>query len=135
MDQAAHRGSRGTEKLTGKWALGTPGLDNFSRANWPQAMSSPEARRSAVITIRQSLHLRPADLFVKLASRYRAKIELVKDDERVDGKSILALLTLAAAEGTTLVIEATGDDAEEALSALCELVEQNFADNQSQERS
>jgi phosphotransferase system HPr (HPr) family protein len=80
------------------------------------------------------LHLRPADLFVKLASRFQAKIELVKDDERVDGKSILALLTLAAAEGTTLSIEATGDDADKALTALCELVEQNFEENQASEK-
>jgi len=97
-------------------------------------MSSPDAQRSVVITIRQGLHLRPADLLVKLASRFQSKIELVKDDERVDGKSILAILTLAAVEGTKLSIEATGDDADAALAALCELIEQNFAEDQSSNR-
>ena len=80
------------------------------------------------------MHLRPANLFVTMASRFQSKIEIVKDDERVDGKSILAILTLAAGEGTTLSIEATGDDADAALAALCELIEQNFAEDQSSEK-
>lgn len=79
-----------------------------------------------VVTNPQGLHTRPADLFVKLASRFESRIELVKDSERVDGKSILALLTLAAVEGTRLSIEAVGRDAEQALDALEQLVTQNF---------
>lgn len=98
-------------------------------------MSQPDAQRSVVIAIRQGMHLRPADLFVKLASRFQSKIEIVKDEERVDGKSILAILTLAAGEGTVLSIQATGEDADAALAALCDLVEQNFDENQSSERN
>lgn len=74
----------------------------------------------------QGLHARPADLLVKLANRFEAKIELVKDHERVDGKSILSVLTLAAVQGTQLCIEADGRDAEAALEALSLLIEQNF---------
>ena len=55
---------------------------------------------------------------------------MVKDSERVDGKSILSMLTLAAMEGTKLSLEATGCDAEQALEALAELFVKNFADEQ-----
>lgn len=82
--------------------------------------------RTVVVTNPQGLHARPADGFVKLANQYQAKIEVIKDGERVDGKSILAILTLAAVEGTPLTIEATGPDADAALDALTELVKRNF---------
>jgi len=93
-------------------------------------MSELKAQRTVIVTNPQGLHARPADMFVKLANRFESRIEIVKDSERVDGKSILAILTLAAAEGTTLSIEATGRDAEQALDALVELVAQNFAEDQ-----
>ena len=82
------------------------------------------------VTNAQGLHARPADMFVKLALRYESKIEVVRDNERVDGNSILAILTLAAVQGTQLRIEAVGSDAQEAIDALAGLVEQNFAENQ-----
>ena len=78
----------------------------------------------------QGLHARPADMFVKIAKQYQAEITVAKDGEVVDGKSILNILTLAAAEGSQLEIVATGSDAEPALSALCELVDQGFEDNE-----
>jgi len=84
--------------------------------------------RIVVVTNPQGIHARPADGFVKLASQFQAKIEVVKDGERVDGKSILAVLTLAAVEGTQLIIEATGPDADAALNALTELVRTNFGE-------
>jgi len=93
-------------------------------------MSEVKVQRTVIVTNPQGLHARPADMFVKLASRFESKIELVKDSERVDGKSILAILTLAAAEGTRLSIEATGRDAEQAIDALVELVAQNFAEDE-----
>jgi phosphocarrier protein len=82
-----------------------------------------------VVTNPQGLHARPADLFVKLASRYESTIEVIKDGERVDGKSILAILTLAAVQGTNLRIEANGPDAEAALQALTELIVRDFDEN------
>ena len=89
-------------------------------------MSDGRLTRTVVVTNPQGLHARPADLFVKLASKYQAKVEVIKEGERVDGKSILAILTLAAVEGTPLTIEATGPDAQAALDALAELVVRNF---------
>jgi phosphocarrier protein len=85
--------------------------------------------RTVTVGTPQGLHARPADLFVKLASRYQSTIVVIKDGERVDGKSILAILTLAAVQGTQLQIEANGPDAEEALTALAELFLRDFDEN------
>ena len=93
-------------------------------------MSESKLTRTVIVTNPQGLHARPADMFSKLATRFAATVELVKDHERVDGKSILAIMTLAAAEGTRLSIEAAGPDAQEALDALAALVEQDFAENE-----
>ena len=82
-----------------------------------------------VVTNPQGLHARPADVFVKPASQYQSTIEVIKDGERVDGKSILAILTLAAVQGTQLQIEATGPDAEDALIALRSWSLRNFDEN------
>ena len=78
----------------------------------------------------QGLHARPVNLFVQLANQFESKIEVIKDEERVDGKSILSILTLAAAQGTELSIEATGQDAEAALEALADLVAKGFAEEE-----
>ncbi len=72
----------------------------------------------------------PANLIIKLANQYQSQIELVKGNERVDGKSILDVLTLGAAQGTTLIIEACGPDAEAALEALVELFASNFSETE-----
>jgi phosphotransferase system HPr (HPr) family protein len=93
-------------------------------------MSEPNERQSVTVTIvnPQGLHARPADMFVKLAGRFQAEIQIVKDNQQVDGKSILSLLTLAAEQGSELTISATGPDASEAMLALAELVEAGFDD-------
>jgi phosphotransferase system HPr (HPr) family protein len=77
----------------------------------------------------QGLHARPADLFVRLAQRFQADVQVAKDNQFVDGKSILSILTLAAERGTELTIGATGPDANEALAALAELVESGFVED------
>ncbi len=71
--------------------------------------------------------MRPAYLFVSTASKYDCKIEVVKDDIRVDGKSVLDILTLGATQGTRVQLEATGADAQQAVSALEELVVAGFS--------
>jgi len=84
--------------------------------------------RDVVVANTQGLHARPANLIMKLANQYQSRIELIKGNERVDGKSILEILTLGAAPGTTLVIEATGPDAEAAVEALVTLFASKFAE-------
>jgi len=93
-------------------------------------MGEVTVRETVIINNKQGLHARPADLFVKYAQQFKAKIDVIKDGERVDGKSILGILTLAAMKGTSLLIEATGHDAEEALAALVELINRGFAEEE-----
>ena len=72
------------------------------------------------------MHVRPAGLFAKAASRFEADIEVEKDGNVVSGKSIMALMTLEAVCGTVLKVSATGAQAEEALDELAALVERKF---------
>jgi phosphocarrier protein len=65
-------------------------------------------------------------MFVRLALQFTANIEIVKDGEHFDGKSILSLMTLAAEQGTELVLRARGPDAAVALDALAELFGRGF---------
>ena len=68
----------------------------------------PVARRQVEITNPLGLHMRPADKFVKLALQYRSEIRVVHNGNEFNGKSILDLTSLAAEQGTRLVLEARG---------------------------
>ncbi len=70
--------------------------------------------------------MRPAYLFAETAAKFSSRIEVVKDDIRIDGKSVLSILTLGAGEGTEVAVEAEGPDATDALSALVRLVASGF---------
>lgn len=74
------------------------------------------------------LHARAAARFVHLAAQFSSKIHVSRGAQRVDGKSILGLLLLAAARGTTLHLSAEGDDAEAAIAALVDLAARGFED-------
>ena len=89
-------------------------------------MSHEVLAQRVVIANRQGLHARPANLFVKTATQFDSKIELIKGSQRVDGKSILGVLTLVAEHGTELSIEATGHDAQQALNVLADLIQSDF---------
>lgn len=66
----------------------------------------------------QGLHARPASLFVRIANKFESEVLVKKEDEVVNGKSIMGLLTLAANQGSVLEIEVSGSDAEAAMKAL-----------------
>lgn len=72
------------------------------------------------------LHVRPASEFVKVASRFRAEVRVEKDGLEVNGKSIMGVMMLAAEFGSTLVITAEGEDAQDAVDALAEFVTTAF---------
>lgn len=74
----------------------------------------------------KGLHTRPCTELVKCAALYTADIFLSHHKNRVNAKSLLGLLTLAAPHGSRIAIEAQGDDAEEAISALIDLAEHSF---------
>ena len=88
-----------------------------------------ESKLSRRVTIRnsQGLHARPAEMFARLATQFDATIEVIKEGQRVDAKSILHILTLGAEQGQELLLEATGPEAQDALDALAELTENEFA--------
>ena len=87
----------------------------------------PVAEKSVVISNPQGLHARPAELFARLALQFDSDIEVIREGHRIDAKSILHILTLGAAQGTELTLQARGDDAEAALEAIVRLVESDFA--------
>ncbi len=81
-----------------------------------------------VVTIpnKAGLHARPISQFVEIASRYQAPLAVSCNGREVDGKSILQLMTLAAACGTELELESEGVDAEEMLKSLENLIRAGF---------
>jgi phosphotransferase system HPr (HPr) family protein len=82
--------------------------------------------RELLIRNRLGLHARAAAKLVQAASRFKSKVTVLKGTEEVDAKSILGILLLAAAQGTTIQVTAVGDDAEEALDAIENLIESRF---------
>ena len=82
------------------------------------------------IVNRLGLHARAAARFVHLANTFDSRITVTKDDMRVNAKSMLGLLTLAAARGSKLLLAADGDDADAALSALSDLIRDRFGEDE-----
>ena len=83
---------------------------------------------NVTITHEVGLHARPASMFVQTAAKYSSDIEVTHGETTVNAKSILAVLTLGAHKDAEITIKAEGDDAAEALSALEELVLNNFGE-------
>ena len=76
------------------------------------------------------LHARAAAQFVQLASNYSAHIEIEKDNQRVNGKSIMGVMMLAAAKGSEITLHADGEDAEESINKLEELIKNRFNEDE-----
>lgn len=75
------------------------------------------------------LHARAAAKLVQAANRYGSEIHLCREDQEVNGKSIMGVLMLAASQGTEIVVKVSGDDAEEALATLAALIEDGFGED------
>ena len=82
--------------------------------------------RDFVLRNRYGMHVRPAGLFAKVASRFNAEVQVEKDGSVVSGKSIMALMTLDAACGSTLRVSASGPQAAEVLDELQGLIARKF---------
>ena len=82
-----------------------------------------------VIVNKLGLHARAAAKLVTCASRFQSHIRLTRDSHEVNGKSIMGVMMLAASQGTTLTLEIDGEDEEQALSALVELVANRFGED------
>jgi len=82
----------------------------------------PLIKKKLIVKNKQGLHARPAALFVQVANKFDARITVRRDDEEVNGKSIMGILMLGAEKGSSIVIEAEGDDASAALLELEKIV-------------
>lgn len=87
-----------------------------------------EIQKTVLITNKRGLHARASAKFVTLASAQKASIEVAKDGSRVAGTSIMGLMMLGAAKGDSVTISASGEEAEQALGILVELVEAKFGE-------
>jgi len=84
--------------------------------------------RAVVVSNRLGLHARAAARFVHLATRFASQIRVTRESKVMDGKSIMGILLLAAARGTTITISAEGLDEADAVAALVRLVESGFGE-------
>lgn len=80
------------------------------------------------IVNRLGLHARASALFVKTASQFGSDIFLAKDDVEVNGKSIMGIMMLAAAKGSTIRLKVTGSDEAAAMASLTELIKNGFGE-------
>jgi phosphocarrier protein len=87
-------------------------------------------RKKITIINRLGLHARAAAKFVKLANRFNASVKIEKDGVEIDGKSILGILTLAAVQGTEVLLTITGKDEKAAMKALVFLIENRFEEEE-----
>ncbi len=86
--------------------------------------------REILIRNKLGLHARAAVKFVNLANRYSASVKVIRDDTEIDGKSILGILTLAAVQGSSVVLRVSGKDQDEAMKALTALIKDKFGEKE-----
>ena len=85
--------------------------------------------RIATITNKRGLHARAAAKFAQVAGRFNAQITVTRGTQTVSGTSIMGLMMLAASPGTEVNLAAIGEQAEEALDAICSLIEAKFEED------
>jgi phosphocarrier protein HPr len=86
------------------------------------------SERDVQVRNRLGMHARAAVRFVQLANGYKCEVKVVKDGQEANGKSIMGLLTLVAAHGVTMKLVCEGEDAEQAVTALADLVASGFGE-------
>jgi len=92
----------------------------------PETSSQSKLAKELTVINRLGLHARPSAMFVKTASRFKCEVWVEKDGERVNGKSIMGLMMLAAGQGSKLLITCEGSDGEKALAEIEEIVRRKF---------
>jgi phosphotransferase system HPr (HPr) family protein len=101
-------------------------------ASWNSASKLVAQMLERTITIinKLGLHARAASKFVNVSSRYSSKIEIGDSAKFVNGKSIMSVMLLAAAQGTQLVLRTNGDDEAEAMEAITALIADRFGEGE-----
>lgn len=86
--------------------------------------------RDFEIINRLGLHARASAVLVKVAGRFTANVHVARDRQRVNGKSILGMMTLAAAKGTVITVECDGPDEQAALEAIGACIADRFGEDE-----
>ena len=84
--------------------------------------------KTVTIVNKAGMHTRPASNIVKIASKYRSDFYIIKDGYRINGKSIIGVMTLAAEQGSTLTLELEGEDEVKAAAELTKFFEEGFGE-------
>ena len=92
---------------------------------------TPVCQQAVTVNLKNGLHLRPQSQIARLAQQFDCDVNIRIDDRTVNAKSMFDLMTLKAAQGATLNLEASGANAAEAIRQLVELFESNFEDGDS----
>lgn len=87
---------------------------------------APVMTKDFLVSNKLGMHARPAAMFVKTANRFSCDIFVEKDGEKVNGKSIMGLMMLAAGPGSKLTVHANGQDASQALAEIETLLKRKF---------
>lgn len=82
--------------------------------------------KEVIIANRAGIHARPAAMIVKVANKFKSNILLAKDDDEINAKSIMGIITLAATYQTVLTLKADGEDEAEAVEAISKIFENKF---------
>ncbi len=86
--------------------------------------------KDVIVQNQVGLHARPATFFIQKANNFKSNIWVSKQDRKVNAKSLLGVLSLGIIKGTTITVIADGEDEEEAINTLVELIDSNFDDAQ-----
>lgn len=84
--------------------------------------------KEVTVKNRAGLHTRPAATLVKLAAKFKSEVYFVRDGFPINGKSIIGVMTLAAEQGSKLIVKVDGPDEEDAVNAIIELFESGFGE-------
>ena len=103
---------------------------------FPESMSKSEPTpathsqtKELVVQNKMGIHARPAAMIVRITNKFKAEVFVEKDEEQVNGKSIMGLMMLAAGYGSKLTVTAEGQDAEQAMAQIAALIESGFSEN------
>lgn len=88
--------------------------------------TASQLARELVVQNKMGIHARPAAMIVRITNKFKADVLVEKDDEQVNGKSIMGLMMLAAGKGCTVTVSAEGEDAIEAVDQIAALIAAKF---------
>ncbi|HHY42937.1 MAG TPA: HPr family phosphocarrier protein [Thermoanaerobacterales bacterium] len=85
-------------------------------------------QQNVIVKNKTGLHARPAALFVQTANKFKSEIFIEKQGKKVNAKSIMGVMSLAVSQGTEITISAQGEDEQDAVKKLVELIESKFGE-------